>query len=166
MREPPEASKSPAQSVFSPVARLFSWLIPGLGIKRWMLLILVGIALLGMLILDIYRTDHVYPVVGTILGYAALRFLPLLVRVLLVAALGIGLITYGIWGLNRALLRPFTRPGEMVIDQLRTFRRRDRGPRIVAIGGGHGLSVLLRGLKEHSRNITAVVAVADDGGSS
>ena len=41
-----------------------------------------------------------------------------------------------------------------------------RGPRIVAIGGGTGLSTLLRGLKEHTSNLTAVVAVADDGGSS
>jgi len=88
------------------------------------------------------------------------------VRVLIFGGLGVGLVTYGVWGLNRALLRPFMRPGEMVIDQLRTFRRRDRGPRVVAIGGGHGLSVLLRGLKEHTRNITAVVTVADDGGSS
>src|SRR4029078_2347924 len=41
-----------------------------------------------------------------------------------------------------------------------------RGPKIVAIGGGTGLSTLLRGLKEHTSNLTAVVAVADDGGSS
>ncbi len=41
-----------------------------------------------------------------------------------------------------------------------------RGPRIVAIGGGTGLSALLRGLKEHTSNLTAVVTVADDGGSS
>ena len=41
-----------------------------------------------------------------------------------------------------------------------------RGPRIVAIGGGTGLSTLLRGLKEHTSNLTAIVAVADDGGSS
>lgn len=40
------------------------------------------------------------------------------------------------------------------------------GPRIVAIGGGTGLSTLLRGLKQHSSNITAVVTVTDDGGSS
>jgi uncharacterized cofD-like protein len=43
---------------------------------------------------------------------------------------------------------------------------RSRGPRVVAIGGGTGLSVLLRGLKELTNNITAVVTVADDGGSS
>src|SRR5439155_18371574 len=41
-----------------------------------------------------------------------------------------------------------------------------RGPRIVAIGGGTGLSILLRGLKEHTSNLTAIVTVADDGGSS
>jgi uncharacterized cofD-like protein len=53
-----------------------------------------------------------------------------------------------------------------VVDQLADFRRRERGPRVVAIGGGHGLSALLRGLKIHTGNITAVVTVADDGGSS
>jgi uncharacterized cofD-like protein len=44
--------------------------------------------------------------------------------------------------------------------------QRQRGPKIVAIGGGHGLNTLLRGLKEHTDNITAIVTVADDGGSS
>jgi uncharacterized cofD-like protein len=53
-----------------------------------------------------------------------------------------------------------------VVDELTEFRRLERGPRIVAIGGGHGLATLLRGLKQHTRNITAVVTVADDGGSS
>ena len=42
----------------------------------------------------------------------------------------------------------------------------ERGPRIVAIGGGTGLSTLLRGLKLYSKNITAIVTVADDGGGS
>lgn len=41
-----------------------------------------------------------------------------------------------------------------------------RGPRIVALGGGTGLSTLLRGLKQYSSNITAIVTVTDDGGSS
>jgi len=41
-----------------------------------------------------------------------------------------------------------------------------QGPRIVAIGGGTGLSTLLRGLKQHTSNITAIVTVTDDGGSS
>ena len=57
-------------------------------------------------------------------------------------------------------------PGQNVMDTVSDYRKRERGPRIVVIGGGTGLSALLRGLKEYSRNITAIVTVADDGGSS
>jgi len=80
--------------------------------------------------------------------------------------LGVGLVTYGIYRLNRSLLRPFIRPGQPVVDELANYRRRERGPRIVTIGGGHGLATLLRGLKTYTRNLTAIVTVADDGGSS
>ncbi len=170
MKQAMQPPAVPGSSRFLSARRVLSWFMPGLGIKRWMLMILAGVTLLGlglgMLLLDLYRTDATNPLVLTVLSYASLRFLPRLVRVLIFGGLGVGLVTYGIWGLNRALLRPFMRPGDMVLDQLRDFRRRDRGPRVVAIGGGHGLSVLLRGLKEHTRNITAVVTVADDGGSS
>ncbi len=120
----------------------------------------------GIFLLDLYRTDTTNTAILTFLSYAALRFLPRIVRVIIFGALGIGLVGYGIWRLNRALLRPFLRPGQAVIDQIADFRRRERGPHVVAIGGGHGLATLLRGLKEHTRNITAVVTVADDGGSS
>jgi uncharacterized cofD-like protein len=70
------------------------------------------------------------------------------------------------WGLYRSILAPFRRPGRPVVDELADHRRRDRGPRVVAIGGGHGLSTLLRGLKNYTNNLTAIVSVADDGGSS
>jgi uncharacterized cofD-like protein len=73
---------------------------------------------------------------------------------------------YGIYRFNRSLMRPFIRPGHAVVDELANYRRRERGPRIVTIGGGHGLSNLLRGLKTYTRNLTAIVTVADDGGSS
>ena len=43
---------------------------------------------------------------------------------------------------------------------------RDQGPKIVALGGGHGLSNLLRGLKQYTSNLTAIVTVSDDGGGS
>jgi uncharacterized cofD-like protein len=86
--------------------------------------------------------------------------------VLIFGGLGLGLVIYGIWGLNRALLRPFMRPGKPVLNAVSAYRRRERGARVVAIGGGTGLSSLLRGLKEHTNNITAIVTVADDGGSS
>ncbi len=52
------------------------------------------------------------------------------------------------------------------IDVYMRRRQLAQGPRIVAMGGGTGLSTLLRGLKHHSSNITAIVTVTDDGGSS
>lgn len=146
------------------------WLRPGLKIKRWLALILLGITLLGLglaiSLLDLYRTDSTNPTLLTVLSYASLRFLPRLLRALIFGGLGAGMIVWGIWKLNRSLLSPFLRPGRAVIDELSSFRRLEKGPRIVAIGGGHGLASLLRGLKNHTHNITAVVTVADDGGSS
>lgn len=146
------------------------WLRPGLKIKRWLALILLGITLLGLglaiSLLDLYRTDSTNPTLLTLLSYASLRFLPRLLRALIFGGLGVGMIALGMWQLNRSLLTPFLRPGRAVIDQLSSFRRLERGPRIAAIGGGHGLASLLRGLKEHTHNITAIVTVADDGGSS
>jgi len=146
------------------------WFKPGLGVKRWLALILLGITLLGVgfaiFLLDLYRTEWTNQTVLTILSYASLRFLPRELRVVIFGGLGVGLVILGIWELNRSLLRPFMRPGHAVVDELASFRRLERGPRVVAIGGGHGLASLLRGLKEHTRNLTAVVTVADDGGSS
>jgi uncharacterized cofD-like protein len=146
------------------------WFVPGLGVKRWFLLVLLGITLLGVglaiFLLDLYRTDSTNPILLTLLSYASLRFLPRGLRVAIFAGLGVGLVAYGIWQLNRSLLRPYIRPGRAVVEDLANFRRRERGPRIVAIGGGHGLATLLRGLKAYTRNLTAVVTVADDGGSS
>lgn len=150
--------------------RLPRWLRPGLGIKRWFFLIFLGVTLLGLgfavLLIDIYRTDSTNPTLLTILSYASLRFLPRIVRAIIFGGLGVGLFLYGSYKIYRALLKPFIRPGSDVVDTLADFQRRQRGPRLVAIGGGHGLSTLLRGVKQHTRNLTAVVTVADDGGSS
>ncbi|NJD60071.1 MAG: uridine diphosphate-N-acetylglucosamine-binding protein YvcK [Anaerolineae bacterium] len=145
------------------------WLVPGLGVKRWMLIILLGITLLAVglafLLLEVYRTapdTWWLPILST----ASLRALSRPVRVLIFGGNGDGLLLLGIWGINRSLLAPYRRSGKPMLDELTDHRRKERGPRIVAIGGGHGLATLLRGLKSHSYNITAVVTVADDGGSS
>lgn len=155
---------------FQGLRRFFRWFVPGLGVKRWFLLALAGTTLLGvglaLFLLDIYRTESTNVAFLTFLSYVALRFLPRWARILVFGGLGLGITGFGIWELNRSLMRPFMRPGSHVVDQLTEFRRRERGPRIVTIGGGHGLSALLRGLKEYTHNVTAVVTVADDGGSS
>ena len=149
--------------------RLTNWLTPGLGVKRWFLLIFMGITLLsvglGIFLLDLYRNAPEtwwLPVISTI----SLRFLPRILRVIVFGGLGVGLIWIGFWELNRSIFSPFIRPGGELADTLRQHRKRERGPRIVTIGGGHGLATLLRGLKEYSNNMTAIVTVADDGGSS
>lgn len=152
------------------VVNKFRWLVPGIGIKRWVLLILFGTTLLGLgfavILLDVYRTapnTWWLPAIKLL----ALQFITTRsIRALIFFLLGLGAIILGTMGMNRALLKPFLRPGKNVIDTIAEYRRREKGPRIVVIGGGTGLAALLRGLKEYSRNITAIVAVADDGGSS
>jgi uncharacterized cofD-like protein len=145
------------------------WLAPGLGVKRWFVPIILGITLiavgLAILFLDIYRKapdTWWLPV----LSAASLREFSRPVRVILFGLLGVALILWGVSGLNRSLLAPYMRKGRPMLDDLTQHRRLERGPKIVAVGGGHGLSVLLRGLKNHTYNLTAVVTVADDGGSS
>ncbi len=145
------------------------WLMPGLGVKRWILLILAGCTLIGVgfaiLLLDFYRTapDTWWL---PLLSYLSLRFLSRPLRAIIFGGLGFGLIFLGMWGFNRSILKPFVAPGRNVIDMLARHRKRERAPRIVVIGGGTGQSTLLRGLKEHTYNLTAIVTVADDGGSS
>ncbi len=145
------------------------WLIPGLGVKRWLGLVLLGTTLIGVglavLILDFYRNA---PETWwlPLLSAASLRILARPVRALIFGGIGAGFILYGLWGMNRALMEPYMKTGRRVVDTLASYRRRERGPRIVVLGGGHGLATLLRGLKTHTHNLTAVVSVADDGGSS
>lgn len=155
---------------FYRLRRFLRWFTPGLGVKRWFLVALAGMTLLGvglaLLLLDLYRTEAANETLLALLSYASLRFLPRWARVVVFGGLGLGMFAFGIWELNRALMRPFMRPGAHIVDQLADYRRRGRGPRVVALGGGHGLSTLLRGLKDHTHNLTAIVTVADDGGSS
>ncbi|MEZ0396942.1 MAG: gluconeogenesis factor YvcK family protein [Anaerolineales bacterium] len=151
------------------VSRSLRWLAPGLGVKRWLGLLLAGITLMGvglaMLLLDIYRNAPETWWLPAI-QFLSLQFLARPWRVAIFAILGVSLVGVGIWGMNRSLLVPFLRPGKRLVDQVAEYRRLERGPRVVAIGGGHGLATVLRGLKAHTHNLTAVVSVADDGGSS
>lgn len=147
----------------------FKWLAPGMGYKRWLVLTIIGSMLLGLgaavLVLEFYRTAMNKAIVP-ILAVLSLRFLDRPIRFLLFGGLGMAMILIGIWGANRSLLRPFERSGKPIWDTLKNYRQREKGIKVVVIGGGHGLAALLRGLKEYTHNITAIVTVADDGGSS
>lgn len=157
------------RSVWRRFSRFFRWFVPGIGVKRWLVVLLAGITLiatgLALFLLDVYRTA---PKTWwlPILSYISLRFLTRPWRIVIFAGLGLGLIGVGFWRLNRALLGPFLLPGQRLVDKVSDYRRREHGPRIVAIGGGHGIATVLRGLKSFTNNLTAVVSVADDGGSS
>jgi uncharacterized cofD-like protein len=148
--------------------RLPRWLYPGMHLKRWLVLVLLGIVILGLggavFLFDVYRVwelDEV-PFFYTLTG----AWLDRPVRAAILGGTGLLLTVIGIWGLMRSIVSPLVMRGDSVMEVIYTKRYLARGPRIVAIGGGTGLSTLLRGLKGYSANITAVVTVADDGGSS
>ena len=156
-------------------SRLRRWLQPGMAVKRWVLVYLVALTLvaLGMALMltHLYRNapfpEPVY--------YVTLQFVPRLLRGLLLVLLGAGLMGWATWKLVATfvgLLLPHfpyrgRHPGRIGLGEaLWAQRILSRGPRVVAIGGGTGLSTLLRGLKLSTSNLTAVVTVCDDGGSS
>ncbi|HHN93390.1 MAG TPA: YvcK family protein [Anaerolineae bacterium] len=140
------------------------WLTPGLGVKRWLLLLAVGIAILSLGIDFLLR--EAYPLPG-IFYYLTFQFIPRGLRAVLFGIVGVTTVVAALVGLHRALLSPFIEADlETVTEAIYHHRRREQGPKVVAIGGGHGLSTLLRGLKRYTTNITAIVTVADDGGSS
>ena len=153
---------------------MMRWFAPGLYIKRWLLLLFASIVMVslavGYVLRDIYSSDVRFP--GWV-QTATLQFLPRAVRALLFAAVGIGLLLLSFYKLGQSIIGPFLpvrseanseRRG--LLEHLYNFRQLARGPRVVAIGGGTGLSSLLRGIKRYTGNIVAIVTVADDGGSS
>ncbi len=148
--------------------RLPRWLYPGMHLKRWLLLAFLGVTILGLgaaiFLVDLYRRYGLDNV--TVVFWLTGAGLERPIRAVVVVATGLLITGVGVWGLMRSIVSPFVSRGDSVLEVLYTKRYLARGPRIVAIGGGTGLSTLLRGLKGYSANITAVVAVADDGGSS
>ena len=146
------------------------WLTLGIGVKRYLLLIFLGTVVLAlamaMFLAFVYRTIDIPGPAGTVVYYVTLQFLAHPVRELTVGALGLVIAASGAFLLGRSVLSVVVDPKDDLAEILYQNRRLQRGPRVVAIGGGTGLGVLLRGLKAYTNNITAVVTVADDGGSS
>jgi len=155
--------------------KLRTWLRPGMLIKRWILLLLVGLIMislaLAMGLAWIYRTYDFPSSAAGIVQALTLQFIPHPYREILVVTVGGGITIYGFLRLSRSLLSPFmdTRPGSPALAEIIATHRfgvSEPDLRIVTIGGGTGLSTLLRGLKQHNVSITAIVTVGDDGGSS
>jgi uncharacterized cofD-like protein len=140
----------------------FAWLYPGIKLKRWVAVAVLGAAMLAFTLLvgiGIWLTDRLLPA----LGLGALHDRPNAAIVLFVDGLVAGALLLGV-GLRKLWL--FQRTNPETASEMRTAARLARGPRVAAIGGGNGLAALLGGLKVHTSNLTAVVTMADDGGSS
>jgi uncharacterized cofD-like protein len=148
------------------------WLTPGIGVKRWLLVVFLGLLLLALgfahMLRQVSRDFEPGGPFEAIVSVITLQFLPYPLRGFLVGALGLALVAVGAYRVMRVVTDPLRAPDadQPLIEVIYQKRFLARGPRIVAIGGGTGLSTLLRGLKEHTSNLTAVVTVADDGGSS
>ena len=149
--------------------RMFKWLSPGIFVKRWLFTIYVGVifTILGVAIwLKLTPIFWLFQLADRVIEFLA-RVIPHYLSGPIVLGCGLFLI---LWGHSRSLgeISKVLRPdgGQALLDMLWDNRRLNRGPKIVAIGGGTGLSTLLRGLKLYSANLTAIVTVADDGGSS
>lgn len=142
------------------------WLYIGLGFKRWLVLLfwgVGGIACGWTLLLVDWLAPIQHPVLFPTLG---VRLWDYNVRGLLIGTVGIALVVLSLARLSRTIVSAFATPETSFVEALYRKRMRQQGPRIVALGGGTGLATLLRGLKEHTTQLTAVVTVADDGGSS
>ena len=155
-----------------PEWQLRKWLAPGIGIKRWFVLLLFGMGLLGLGVSFLARELYLTVTLPGAFYYITLQFVPYAVRGAILISLAVLCIGFGIGkftsGLVIAARSSDRRNGadEPLVDLLHRQRFAGRGIRIVCMGGGTGLSVLLRGLKAYTDNLSAVVSVADDGGSS
>ena len=138
------------------------WLIPGLEVKRWFALIFLGSVLIMLGILTLFSPRSVYTFLNYLKSMASHD-------VLAVAVIIPGVILFfkGWQKTNLSMLDLRNgREKETMLEALYRRKKLNKGPKIVAIGGGTGLSMLLKGIKGITNNITAVVTVGDDGGSS
>src|SRR5204863_4200760 len=153
-------------------ANLRRWLTPGIGVKRWLLVAFAGLLVLSLGAAQVIRqvTRDVDPdgLTGAIIDAVTFQFLPYSLRGLIVGVVGLALLAFGAYRTIGALTAPFlpSQGGGRLVELIYQRKSLARGPRVVVIGGGTGQSTILRGLKEHTSNLTAIVAVADDGGSS
>jgi uncharacterized cofD-like protein len=146
--------------------RFARWLLPGLGVKRWLLVAILGVIILVNAIGRFFVAEGLHFHANELVDQIVDEYFSPSYLAWIFAILGVVLIVFGIRMWLRAIVRASLIGGkDRIVDTLLGMRR-SQGYKIVAIGGGTGLSTLLRGLKSHTSNLTAVVTVSDDGGSS
>ncbi len=140
------------KDIAAKLKKAFKWLYPGIGVKRW-----IGLGAFGVILIVIgssnLRTEEYWIV-------------QMLDTVVLIC--GIIILILSIKNMLRSFITAFLPSAKdaQLVEILYQRRQLGRGPKIVTVGGGTGLSVLLSGLREHTSNLVAIVTVADDGGSS
>lgn len=141
------------------------WLIPGLEIKRWFFLIITGAVTATIGLCIICNLRPLYSLVNLIMRVT--QMLPYEIIGWSLIVLGAVLFVAGWLRANYSILDvKDDRNRHALFEDLYRRRKLNRGPKIVAIGGGTGLSTMLKGIKKITNNITAIVTVGDDGGSS
>ncbi|MGE5474486.1 MAG: gluconeogenesis factor YvcK family protein [Ignavibacteriales bacterium] len=139
--------------------RFIDWLRPGLNIKRWVFLGIIGI-LMQSYGIALFMTSNIPYDSYVLVAVAAI-------------ASGLCILILSIIFIGRTIIRVVNEAGyhgqvnsKTIGTMLLEKRYLESGPKIVVIGGGTGLSTMLRGLKDFTSNLTAVVTVSDDGGGS
>ena len=141
------------------------WLLPGMRVKRYAFLAALGMLCMFTGVVHLSWQTALLPWFLQTTLWAGYFSIPLWVSGGLWLISGLTLFLMGLRWMNRSMLSAITDPNS-VSKQVYIRRKLEGGPRIVALGGGTGLSRVLRGLKMETANITAVVAVTDDGGST
>ena len=148
------------------------WLYPGMKFKRWLVLFSIGVLALctGLTILFNYKyignlEEAIFRTVYLWTG--SYDYMVNMVFGIATVSVGLVLMLVAIRQTIRSIIGVLLPDGsEKLVDLIFAERKLSRGPAVTVIGGGTGLSVLLRGIKTVTKNVTAIVTVADDGGSS
>lgn len=151
---------------------LLKWLYPGMKLKRWLLLFAVGVLMFsfgGALAINYEylsrAEEEIFRLVWRMVG--SYNYMVTTIVGFFIVVIGACLMLYSTRSIIRSIIAVLIPDrSENLVDMIYQERKLGRGPAVTVIGGGHGLSVLLRGIKSATSNVSAVVTVADDGGSS
>ncbi len=138
------------------------------GLKRWIFFTIFGILTLTFgvaLVIKAHPVTLIAQGIWNVLSYIADNVPPTASGIIAIT-IGCFLLLYGFFRANKRVLSLVAPDESSLFETLDRAHMENKGIKIVAIGGGTGLSNMLKGIKIYTSNITAVVTVADDGGSS